>query len=213
MRTLSIRASQKSDTQLVAVRRHRSSTTRVGRFARRGALVMVIAACGGIGAGAALAADSVPTLTGRPVATPATASAPTYVYDPATGDVTVSINGNGSIVEVDLISAGNQFNTSNSKLASSGLQFITNTSHEQDGFTAFGSFLPDNFDLGHILPAGLTGQQLSSDLTAFYSATGVNGATAAVTVAPEPASAALLGLGGVTFLLARRRRRDADNVA
>lgn len=149
-------------------------------------------------------ADGPVTLT----STAAAATPITYNYNPSTGDVTVSLNGNATVVEVDLISAANKFLTAGSKLQTGGLTFVTNSAHEQDGFSNFGSFIPDGFDLGTILPTGLALAQLQTDLIAQYSVSGNSNYVAANVAVPEPTSLAIAGLCGIG-LAARRRRSVA----
>jgi hypothetical protein len=65
------------------------------------------------------------------------------------------------------------------------------------------------FDLGNILPLGLTISDLTGDLTVKYQI--VNGGLAKVSdmIVPEPTGLSLIGLGAVGLLGRRRRKRIA----
>ena len=71
-----------------------------------------------------------------------------------------------------------------------------------NGFASFGQ----GFDLGNILPAGLSAGALAADLSLYYSTNGGGTEQAATFVVPEPASMGLSGIGAAALLMRRRRR-------
>ena len=131
-----------------------------------------------------------------------------YVYNPATGDVTVKFDGvTGNVQEFDLVSSGNLLISANANaIFASG--FSTKSTNELDALINSGSYV-DGTDLGIILPIGLTNSQLTSDLTLSFSVQGVSSpqgnADLLIVATPEPTTLSLLGLGAMG-LLARRRR-------
>ena len=124
---------------------------------------------------------------------------PTLNYNPLTGDVTLVTNGVNNIADLHLLSASNKFIAANTKFTS----FVTAGGSELES-TLFGSYFGDGYDLGNILPIGLTATAVQSDVSTFYSASG-GGTEQRANLVPEPMSGALLGIGAMG-LLARRRK-------
>src|SRR5260370_37239148 len=90
-----------------------------------------------------------------------------YVYDPTTVDLQVSYDGDTRITastplqRLKLLSAAGHFRTD--QLKTSGFGTFTNTPTLLDLTNATGS-IPDGYDLGDILPTGLTVNHAPSDL-------------------------------------------------
>ena len=138
---------------------------------------------------------------------------PDVIYDPTTGDVKFVKDGYaGTVVEIYLHSEGNNFNTANFN-TSTGATATPNTLDVQGpGFTGY--------DFGNVLPAGLSAQQVFSDMTTY---TGNNDTFGLGTPGmyingdgnehfydiiagvPEPTGLALAGVAAVG-LLSRKRR-------
>jgi hypothetical protein len=148
-------------------------------------------------AGAASASPSALTV---PSASP---GLPAFTYDPATGDVTFLANGVTNIVDLHLRSAAGKFLPASSTFTS----FPTKTSAEVES-TVFGSTFDAGYDLGPILPTGLTLPALQSDLTLLYGVSGAGVEQAAAITVPEPsAGVTSVGLGAAMTILRRRRRQ------
>jgi hypothetical protein len=132
---------------------------------------------------------------------------PGFSYDPTTGDVTFLADGVTNIVDLHLRSVSGKFLPANSTFTS----FPTVTTKELES-TLFGSTFDTGYDLGAILPTGLTLPILQADLTLLH---GVSGAgveqSATITVVPEPTStgccAMALAAAGVMFQRRRRQRQ------
>jgi hypothetical protein len=136
-----------------------------------------------------------------------------FAYDPATGHLTIKYDGDPNITAANPLQV--------IRLGSAGGKFIAADFNEsafgaavtKDGATLNGTVLgagsiPDNYDLGAVLPAGLTAAQLAADLRLQWNvfAGGLVLKQAEVTAAPEPSMTAVMA-AGVSGLLARRRRR------
>jgi hypothetical protein len=169
--------------------------------------------------GAAASAKSAavaPTLTGAGGAATTTVGALgdgvlDFVYDPQTGDLKVHFDGDDRITAANPLqvirfkSAGGHFLPGN--FNASGFSNVTTDNSTLNGTILGAGSLPDNYDLGNVLSAGLQATDLISDLTLQWNVSGgglslKNGDVVAV---PEPATFGLIGLGTV-WLLARRRR-------
>ena len=128
---------------------------------------------------------------------------PSFQYDAATGDVKmVGNNGANNVVDLHLFSAGGLFLPDNSTFTG----FATKTKSELEN-VLLGSTFTDGYDLGNILPAGLTTESVQADVTAFFSVIGIPAENPAAVV-PEPAALALVGVGSLSLLARRRRSRS-----
>jgi hypothetical protein len=170
------------------------------------------------------------TLTGR--ASPQTTTAgtvgdqkPDFVYNPATGDLTFftdglvvkTTSGTASYVgTMNIFSASGKLIVANinSAFANGGGANVTSTNMTSSlstspGFTDGSG--NGTFDLGNILPLGLTISDLTGDLTVKYQI--VNGGLAKVSdvIVPEPTGLGLIGLGAVGLLGRRRRKSRSGN--
>jgi hypothetical protein len=139
---------------------------------------------------------------------------PDVIYDPSTGDLTYVSDGyTETVFEVLLHSEGNKFNVANFSKPQ-GSSFSSNTLDIQNpsGYTTF--------DFGDVLPTGLTGAQLLSDMATYTGnndtyglgapglyLVGGSGAEHFYDVSvPEPTGLALAGVAAVG-LLGRKRRK------
>jgi hypothetical protein len=148
--------------------------------------------------------------SGPPAPVPADAAAtaiaaavgtPTYAYNPVSGDVTFLTNGVTNIVDLHLVSLSQQFIPAHSTFT--GL--ATKMKGELES-TLFGSTFGDGFDLGTVLPAGLSLAGLSNDLILRYSVFG-GGSEQVAALVPEPGMiAGLMVMGWV----GRRRKRNVE---
>jgi hypothetical protein len=158
--------------------------------------IRTIALSGNYGAASGAAASP------SAIAVPASAGLPAYTYDPATGDVKFLANGVSNIVDLHLRSAASRFLPA----ASTFTSFPTKTTGELES-TLFGSTFDTGYDLGNILPSGLTLPTLQSDLTLFYGVSGAGVEQSAPIAVPEPASAASCAVAIATAGIGLRRRR------
>ncbi len=135
-----------------------------------------------------------------------------YVYDPVTGDVKVLYDGDTRIDAANghplqrlrLASAAGKFRTTN--LNTSGFATATDTNTLLDCAQTAGA-IPDGYDLGAVLPVGLTDADLIQDLTLNWQVqSGGVVLKAGDVVVPEPTTLGLIGVGAMG-LLARRRKR------
>ena len=124
---------------------------------------------------------------------------PSYHYDNLTGDVTIHSNQAVNVVDLHLFSAGGLFLPDNSTFTG----FATKTNGELEN-VLLGSTFGDGYDLGNILPAGLTTESVQADVTAFFGIAG-RGVEQAAAVVPEPAALALVGVGLLSLLKRRRK--------
>jgi hypothetical protein len=135
-----------------------------------------------------------------------------YVYNPETGDVKISydndpnINASNTLQHMKLASAGSKFivaNVNNSGVApsfssesASLLDMVQNDNTKP---------ILDHYDIGNILPQGLTQAQLMSDLTLQFGVLNQFSLKSAEVLVPEPTTLGLIGVGALG-LLARRRK-------
>jgi hypothetical protein len=144
-----------------------------------------------------------------------------YVYNPATGDVTVSYDGDPNLTAAQ--------NLHRMKLASLGGKFdptkVTNAAPGQPGLISGGlstetttlldlltdpsTIIPDHYDLGNVLPSGLTLADLLADLTLQFGVNGSFSLKPAEVLVPEPMTLGLIGLGAMG-LMARRRKAQSS---
>ena len=128
---------------------------------------------------------------------------PSFQYDAATGDVKMAgNNGANNVVDLHLFSAGGLFLPDNSTFTG----FATKTKGELEN-VLLGSTFGDGYDLGNILPAGLTTESVQADVTAFFSVIGIPVENPAAVV-PEPSSLTLVGVGSLSLLKRRRKARS-----
>jgi hypothetical protein len=150
------------------------------------------------------------TLTGGPVGANIGSSGngiPDFVYNPLTGDVKfkkdgVSIGGSSRISAIQILSAGNKLSASAALSGSYDVNAASGLAGANFNATGFA----DGFDLGNILPTGLTAQQLAADLTVSYQVLGQGNFAPAEIIVPEPTSLGLIGVSALG-LLGRRRRK------
>jgi hypothetical protein len=140
-----------------------------------------------------------------------------YVYDPNTGDVKISydgdpnINANNTLQHMKLASAAGRFivaNVNNSGVApsfssesASLLDMVQNDNTKP---------ILNGYDIGNILPQGLTLDQLLTDLTLQFGVLNqFSLKSAEVTGVPEPTTLGLIGVGAVGLLARRRKAKTA----
>ncbi len=135
---------------------------------------------------------------------------PDAVYDPATGDLTLVPDAKliGYDFLTDPATTGGFINPQSAKVPFQ-TPFITRTSNEVGWQDISGGSFTEAFDVGPILPTGLSEAGLTAFFgdAAIYSAgfgDGGNFNLALAAPVPEPAGLGLLGLGGLALL--RRRR-------
>ena len=182
-------------------------------------------------AGAAKAANAVSTRTGHE-ATPAS-----MLINPpgtlilfvnyTTGDVSIRYNGftgfagkqpfnttTHALSFIDIRVTGATFGLDGTKLtpaATSALSGVTLTGNTEINLTAINGYLPDNTDLGRILPPGLNEFLLLDEMTFTFNYTGsrqIEGGFGGLYVEPEPTCLSILALTTLG-LMARRRAKAA----
>jgi hypothetical protein len=178
----------------------------------------------GAAAGGAKAAAATPKLTaGAQGATAATTSEGVngdgvldFVYNPATGDLTLHYDGDPRVTAaqpfqvVRLKSAGGHFIPANFNQTDFGAG-VTATTAALNGTASGANSVPDGYDMGNVLPAGLAISDLTADLTLQWNVFG-GGLTLKngdIMLVPEPATIGLLGAGAMGLLARRRNRRRA----
>jgi autotransporter-associated beta strand protein len=137
---------------------------------------------------------------------------PDFVYDPNTGDLKFLIDGKSVATFISSLyigSASGKLKPGGASAAMANSVGATLTTTEIAGAMPNSPGFTNGFDLGNILPTGLTNAQITADLTVAYQVLDAGGLQAADVVVPEPAGLALLGLAGVALLRrgAGRRRR------
>ena len=137
-----------------------------------------------------------------------------YVYDPATGDLKIRYNGDTRInagvseaLQMVNIETANGLTLVAGALNSGSFATTTYTSLTLVGAVLSGS-IADGYDLGNILPSGLSTSSLLANLTLKFQTQ--NGGLSykiaeLIATVPEPTTLGLLGMGAMG-LLARRRR-------
>ncbi len=147
---------------------------------------------------------------------------PDYVYNPLTGDVKFVLDGfvpvtmaaaPSFIASIQFASATGKIIFANDNVAiGNSAGSIENANLVYGALTKAPGFV-DGFDLGRILPIGLTNAQLINDLTVNYTVLngGPTGTSDIVVATPEPTAMAIFG-AGMAGLLGRRRRRNLKRV-
>jgi hypothetical protein len=139
-----------------------------------------------------------------------------FDYDPSTGDLRFRANdaiftttgGQPSFVSSLVISsASGLLKPAGASLAFANGTGATLTSTLLASAMTSSPGFPDGFDIGIVLPAGLTCDILTPDLIVKYQVLNGGGLRTSAICTPEPAGLALLGLGAMG-LAARRRRRE-----
>src|SRR5206468_1125158 len=135
-----------------------------------------------------------------------------FVYDPATGHLKLAYDNDPRITAsqpfqvIRFKSLGGKFIAANFNESAFGAG-VTKDATAINGTASGSNAVPDGYDLGAILPTGLTVADLTPDLTLQWNVFGgglslKNGDV----VVPEPTALAALALGA--FTLAARRRRS-----
>jgi hypothetical protein len=141
-----------------------------------------------------------------------------YVYNPSTGDVTISydgdpnINANNTLQHLKLASAAGRFilaNVNNSGVA---------PSFSSESATLLDMVQNDNtkpiingYDIGNILPQNLTQNQLETDLTLQFGVLNQFSLKSAEFIGvPEPTTLGLIGISAMGLLARRRRAKNAS---
>jgi hypothetical protein len=135
-----------------------------------------------------------------------------FVYNPATGHLTLSYDGDPRVTAaqpfqvVRFKSAGGHFIPASFNPADFGAG-VTATTTALNGTASGSNSVPDGYDMGAVLPAGLTLADLTSDLTLQWNVFG-GGLTLknGDVVVPEPTMLGLLSLSVLGSLASRRRR-------
>jgi hypothetical protein len=148
-----------------------------------------------------------PAARASALAVPAAAPGlPAYTYDPTTGDVTFLPNGVTDIVDLHVRSTAGKFLPASSTFTS----FPTKTNVELES-TLFGSNFDAGYDLGAILPSGLTLAALQGDVALLYGVSGAGVEQSATIAVPEPSTAITsAALSGALAILRVRKRRKPD---
>jgi hypothetical protein len=140
-----------------------------------------------------------------------------YVYSPTTGDVTIKYNGDTRITATALLQiTAILANTGNPTLVSGALQSGAFSNSTYNTTTLRGSqttaSIPDAYDLGNILPAGLDQATLLSGLLLqYYTKGGLSPKVAELIYngVPEPTTLSLIGVGAAGLLARRRKAKKA----
>jgi hypothetical protein len=140
-------------------------------------------------------------------------------YDPATGDLKLRVDGDPSVSSASplqvlrLTSASGHFVSGNFDAAAFG-GFARADGSELSGTILGGGGLADGYDLGRVLPAGWTAEQVAADVGFAWNTYGggmglrAGDVTVAGAATPEPSGVvAAAGAYAVVFLRRRRRRR------
>jgi uncharacterized protein YkwD len=141
---------------------------------------------------------------------------PDFVYNPATGHLTFATDGGVftttggapsfvssltiSSASGELIGAGASSTFAGGTGATLTSTLLSSALTNSPGFT-------DGFDIGAVLPTGLTIAQLTADLTLKYQSLNGGSLKASDLLVPEPSGVALLGLGALGLLKRRAHRR------
>jgi hypothetical protein len=136
-----------------------------------------------------------------------------FVYNPQTGHLTLSYDGDPRVTAaqpfqvVRFKSAGGHFIPANFNQTDFGAG-VTATTGALNGTASGSNSVPDGYDMGAVLPTGLTVADLTSDLTLQWNVFG-GGLTLknSDVIVPEPGAPNLLALTSAAALAARLRRR------
>jgi hypothetical protein len=142
---------------------------------------------------------------------------PDFVYNPATGHLTFATDGGTftttggaasfvssltiSSASGELIGAGASSTFAGGTGATLTSTLLSSALTNSPGFT-------DGFDIGAVLPTGLTIAQLTADLTVKYQSLNGGSLKTSDILVPEPTGLALLGLGAAGLLARRRQNRS-----
>jgi hypothetical protein len=169
------------------------------------------------GAAAPAAATPTPALSGDNATTSLGSAGDgilDFFYDPGTGHLFIKYDGDTRVTAaqpfqvVRFKSAGGHFIPANFNQTDFGAG-VTATTTALNGTASGANSVPDNYDLGAVLPTGLTAADLTADLTLQWNVFG-GGLTLKngdVTVpVPEPTTVGLVGLAAASMLLRRRKQ-------